>query len=126
MPRGEFVPYTTRRVPLIDVGFVDAVERGRVHVRPALERLTQADAVFAGGTSEPFDAIIAATGFTSGSNRSSRWQTFSMTSANRAALPVSPRRTQACISSGSRTACAGISSKQTVRPDVWRGTSSDI
>jgi hypothetical protein len=29
-------------------------------------RLTQTDAVFADGTSEPFDAIIAATGFTTG------------------------------------------------------------
>jgi putative flavoprotein involved in K+ transport len=66
MPKGAFAPYTTRRIPLIDVGFVDALKRGRVKVRPALERLTQTDAVFADGTSEPFDAIIAATGFTTG------------------------------------------------------------
>ena len=66
MPTGEFAPYTTRRIPLIDVGFVDALKRGRVHVRPALERLTPTGAVFADGTSEPFDAIIAATGFTTG------------------------------------------------------------
>ena len=65
-PQGEFAPYTTRRVPLIDVGFVDALKRGRVKVRPALERLTPTGAVFADGTSEPFDAIIAATGFTTG------------------------------------------------------------
>ncbi len=66
MPKGNVVPYTTRRVPLIDVGFVDALKRGRVKVRPALERLTPNDAVFADGTTEPFDAIIAATGFTTG------------------------------------------------------------
>jgi putative flavoprotein involved in K+ transport len=66
MPRGTFAPYTTRRVPLIDVGFVDALKRGRVRIKPALERLTSTDAVFADGTSEPFDAIIAATGFTTG------------------------------------------------------------
>lgn len=66
MPKGDFVPYTTRRVPLIDVGFVDALKRGRVKVRPPLERLTQSGAVFADGTSEPFDAVIAATGFTTG------------------------------------------------------------
>jgi len=66
MPKGEFAPYTTKRIPLIDVGFVDALKRGRVTVRPALERLTQTGAVFADGTSEPFDAIIAATGFTTG------------------------------------------------------------
>jgi len=66
MPKGEFAPYTTKRIPLIDVGFVEALKRGRVQVRPALERLTRTDAVFADGTSEPFDAIIAATGFTTG------------------------------------------------------------
>jgi putative flavoprotein involved in K+ transport len=66
MPKGKFDPYTTRRVPLIDVGFVDALKRGRVTVKPALERVTPTGAVFAGGTSEPFDAIIAATGFSTG------------------------------------------------------------
>ena len=66
MPKGDFAPYTTKRVPLIDVGFIDALKRGSVKVRPALERLTQTGAVFADGTSEPFDAIIAATGFTTG------------------------------------------------------------
>jgi len=66
MPGGEFAPYTTKRIPLIDVGFCEALKRGRVKVRPALERLTRTDAVFADGTSEPFDAIIAATGFSTG------------------------------------------------------------
>jgi cation diffusion facilitator CzcD-associated flavoprotein CzcO len=66
MPTGDFAPYTTKRVPLIDVGFVEALKRGRVTVRPAVERLTPTGAVFADGTSEPFDAIIAATGFTTG------------------------------------------------------------
>ena len=66
MPQGDFAPYTTRRVPLIDVGFVHALKAGRVKAKPALERLTQDSAVFAGGTSEPFDAIVAATGFSTG------------------------------------------------------------
>jgi putative flavoprotein involved in K+ transport len=66
MPKGEFAPYSTRRIPLIDVGFVAALKRGVVKVRPAVERLTQSGAVFADGTTEPFDAIIAATGFTAG------------------------------------------------------------
>jgi putative flavoprotein involved in K+ transport len=66
MPKGDFAPYTTKRVPLIDVGFVEALKRGRVTVRPALERLTPTGAVFADGTREPFDAILAATGFTTG------------------------------------------------------------
>jgi cation diffusion facilitator CzcD-associated flavoprotein CzcO len=66
MPQGAFAPYTTRRVPLIDVGFVGALKQGRVKVRPALERLTTTGAVFADGTNEAFDAIIAATGFATG------------------------------------------------------------
>jgi cation diffusion facilitator CzcD-associated flavoprotein CzcO len=66
MPRGGFAPYTTKRVPLIDVGFVQALKAGRVKVKPALERLTQDSAVFADGTTEPFDTIIAATGFRTG------------------------------------------------------------
>jgi len=66
MPGGEFAPYTTKRIPLIDVGFVEALKGGRVKVRPAVERLTPTGVVFADGTSEPFDAIIAATGFATG------------------------------------------------------------
>jgi cation diffusion facilitator CzcD-associated flavoprotein CzcO len=66
MPKGDFAPYTTKRVPLIDVGFVDALKRGRVTIKPAVVRLTPTDAVFADGSSGPFDAIIAATGFSTG------------------------------------------------------------
>ena len=66
MPKGDFLPYTRRRVPLIDVGFVEALKRGRVEVRPAVDRLTETGAVFVDGTSDRFDAIIAATGFTTG------------------------------------------------------------
>jgi hypothetical protein len=51
---------------LIDVGFVDALKQGRIVVKPALERLTEAGAVFVDGTSEPFDAVVAATGFEPG------------------------------------------------------------
>jgi putative flavoprotein involved in K+ transport len=66
MPKGAFAPYSTRRVPLIDVGFVAALKEGRLTVRPAVDRLTSGGVVFADGTSESFDAIIAATGFTTG------------------------------------------------------------
>ncbi len=66
MPNAEFAPYSTRRVPLIDVGFVAALKEGRVKVRPALERLSETGAIFTGGTAESYDAIIAATGFATG------------------------------------------------------------
>jgi putative flavoprotein involved in K+ transport len=66
VPRTAFKAYANRRVPLIDVGFVAALKQGRVVARPALAGLTTTGAVFADGTEEPFDAIIAATGFTTG------------------------------------------------------------
>ncbi len=66
MPRSEFAPYTTKRVPLIDVGFVDALKRKRLTVKPAVSALTATGAAFADGTSGAFDAIIAATGFATG------------------------------------------------------------
>jgi putative flavoprotein involved in K+ transport len=66
VPDGAFAPYSTRRIPLIDTGFVAALKAGRLTARPALERLTADGAVFADGSREAFDAIIAATGFTTG------------------------------------------------------------
>jgi putative flavoprotein involved in K+ transport len=68
-PRAEFTPYTTRRIPIIDVGFVRALAKRLVTIRPAVERLTSDGAVFADGSSEPFDVIIAATGFSTGLGR---------------------------------------------------------
>ncbi len=66
MPEADFAPYTTKRIPLIDVGLVEALKGRRVIVKPAVERLVETGAVFADGTCEAFDAIIAATGFTTG------------------------------------------------------------
>jgi cation diffusion facilitator CzcD-associated flavoprotein CzcO len=66
MPRATFNPYTRRQVPLIDVGFVAALKRGDIAIRPAVAALTPDGAMFADGTGEPFDAIVAATGFATG------------------------------------------------------------
>ena len=66
IPSPSWAPYSGQRVPVIDVGFVAMVKRGRVGVRTALVRLTETSAVFADGRSEPFDTIIAATGFRTG------------------------------------------------------------
>ena len=66
IPRPAWGPYSAKRIPLIDVGFVSAVKRGLVKIRPALERLTPTGAVYADGVEEPFDAIIAAIGFETG------------------------------------------------------------
>ena len=66
LPRAAWWPYSARRVPVIDVGFVRVLKLGLVHIRPALARLTSAGAVFQDGSHESFDAIIAATGFSTG------------------------------------------------------------
>ena len=66
IPAPQWGPFTAHRIPLIDVGFVAAVKRGMVKIRPALARLTPTGAVYADGVEEPFDAIVAATGFTTG------------------------------------------------------------
>ncbi len=64
----KWMPYSARRVPVIDVGFVSALKQRLVQIRPALARLTATGAVFEDGSAEPFDAIIAATGFSTGLN----------------------------------------------------------
>ncbi len=66
MPSGRFLAYSTGRIPVLDMGFVAAVKAGRVTLRPALVRLDESGAVFANGSREPFDAIVAAIGFTTG------------------------------------------------------------
>jgi putative flavoprotein involved in K+ transport len=58
--------FEARRPPVIDVGFLAVLRAGRVVVRPAVTRLTSTGAVFADGAEEEFDAVVAATGFTSG------------------------------------------------------------
>lgn len=66
LPTGAFRSYASRKVPLLDVGFVAALRRGLVRVEPAVVSLTRTGAVFADGSRATFDAIIAATGFTAG------------------------------------------------------------
>jgi cation diffusion facilitator CzcD-associated flavoprotein CzcO len=66
MPAAAFTPYHRRQVPLIDVGFVAALKRGAIAIRPALSGLTPDGCRFADGTTGVFDAIVAATGFTTG------------------------------------------------------------
>jgi hypothetical protein len=66
LPPAAWMPYSARRIPVIDVGFVSALKRGLVHIRPALASLTADGVAFRDGSTESFDAIIAATGFGTG------------------------------------------------------------
>jgi NADPH-dependent 2,4-dienoyl-CoA reductase/sulfur reductase-like enzyme len=51
------------RVPLIDIGTVAAIRRGRISIRPDVRRLYVGEVEFVDGRRERFDTIIAATGF---------------------------------------------------------------
>jgi cation diffusion facilitator CzcD-associated flavoprotein CzcO len=51
------------RVPLIDIGTLARIRDGSIHVRRGIDRLTAEGVVFDDARSEPFDAIILATGF---------------------------------------------------------------
>ena len=56
----------TGTVPILDVGFVDAVRGGRVEIVAAVERLDGGDALLADGSRVAVDSVIAATGFRPG------------------------------------------------------------
>jgi putative flavoprotein involved in K+ transport len=59
-------PFTARRPAVIDVGFLAQLKRRRITVRPNVTRLTERGAVFADGSEEEFDLVVAATGYTTG------------------------------------------------------------
>jgi cation diffusion facilitator CzcD-associated flavoprotein CzcO len=52
-----------RKIPILDVGTVDRIRRGKISLRPAIERISGADVRFEDGTVEQFDVIIQATGY---------------------------------------------------------------
>ncbi len=57
---------TTGTTPILDVGIVDSVRRGRVEVVAAVERFDGADVLLADGSRISPEAMIAATGFRTG------------------------------------------------------------
>ena len=50
-------------VPLIDIGTIAAIRDGRVLLRRGVEHFTETGARFDDGVKEPFDAVVAATGY---------------------------------------------------------------
>ena len=56
----------TRRIPIIDVGTIDAIKQRRIGVKPGVERLSARGATFVDGTEELFDAVVLATGYRTG------------------------------------------------------------
>jgi indole-3-pyruvate monooxygenase len=54
------------RVPLIDSGTIAHIRAGRIAIRGGVERFTADGVRFDDGREEPFDAVVAATGYTAG------------------------------------------------------------
>ena len=59
-------PFTSHKVPIIDVGWLPAVKARRIHLREDITRLTSSGVEYQNGTNEAFDVIVSATGFTTG------------------------------------------------------------
>lgn len=59
-------PFTAQRPPVIDVGFLAQLRAGRITVRPDVVRFTRGGVVFSDGTEAHVDAVVAATGYTTG------------------------------------------------------------
>ena len=56
----------TRTVPILDVGFVEAVRGGRIEIVPAVADLAGSEVLLADGTRISPEAVVAATGFRPG------------------------------------------------------------
>lgn len=64
--RPDWSPFSAKRVPVIDVGFVANLKNGRVAVRPNIARFTPQGVVFADGRTEAYDVVLFATGYGTG------------------------------------------------------------
>ncbi len=53
----------TGRIPILDIGTIAQVRAGRIRVVPAIEEIFPDRVRFADGRSEPFEAIVLATGY---------------------------------------------------------------
>ena len=56
----------TGRIPLIDVGTIALIRKGRIAVRPGIDHFVEDGVVFSDGRRETFDAVILATGYRAG------------------------------------------------------------
>jgi putative flavoprotein involved in K+ transport len=59
-------PFAACRPAVIDTGFVQELKQGRIRIRPKVTYFDGNDVVYADGSRESVDAVIAATGFRTG------------------------------------------------------------
>lgn len=64
--KAEWGPFTQRRPPVIDVGFLRLLKRRQIEVLPEVTGLTADSVRFRDGSERPFDVVVAATGFDTG------------------------------------------------------------
>ena len=57
------------RIPILDIGTIAQVKAGRIRVRPAVQEVLSDRVRFVDGRTEPFEAIILATGYRPGLDR---------------------------------------------------------
>jgi NADPH-dependent glutamate synthase beta subunit-like oxidoreductase len=57
------------RIPMLDIGTIALVKQGKIRVLPAVQEILPDSVRFADGVQHPFEAIIFATGYTSGLDR---------------------------------------------------------
>ena len=55
-----------QRIPVVDIGTIAAIRGGRIRICPAIESFSNDAVHFDDGRSEPFDAIVLATGYETG------------------------------------------------------------
>jgi putative flavoprotein involved in K+ transport len=66
LPAPKWLTFAAQRTPVIDVGFVKALQAGKVRIRPKVQSFTSGGVTFEDGQEEPFDAVILATGYHTG------------------------------------------------------------
>jgi cation diffusion facilitator CzcD-associated flavoprotein CzcO len=64
--RPDWQPFSAQRIPVIDVGFARNLKRGHISIRPGVVRFFESGAAYDDGREEAFDAIVFATGYTTG------------------------------------------------------------
>jgi cation diffusion facilitator CzcD-associated flavoprotein CzcO len=66
LPEPGWRPFSSRRTPVIDAGFVAALKAGKVHLRPGVSSVIPGGVIYPDQREETFDALIFATGFRAG------------------------------------------------------------
>lgn len=73
IPKADWGPLAqikkTGKIPMLDIGTMAALRSGSIKAQPGIERFTESGVIFSSGTSEPFDAVVFATGFETGLER---------------------------------------------------------